>query len=72
MQEMNDILSNVPYNTSKFFISAKAPSGCQFFVPLKEDASDAYAIVQKEKLVKKLEAIDAFYDFNNPLEPLLA
>ena len=70
---MNDILTNVPYNTSKFFISAKSPiSNCRFFVPLKEDATDAYAISQKEKLIEKLAEMDAFYVFDNPTEPLLA
>ncbi len=73
MTDFNDILSNVPNNRSRFFISAKSPiTNCQFSVPLKEDASDAYAQHQKEKLIKKLEAIDARYVFDNPMEPLIA
>jgi hypothetical protein len=73
MQEFNDILTNVPNNRSRFFITAKSPvTNCQFFVPLKEGSSEAYAIHQKEKLIKKLEMIDAVYVCNNPMEPLVA
>jgi hypothetical protein len=73
MKEYNDILTNVPNNRSRFFISAKSPiTNCQFFVPLKEDATEAYAQYQKEKLIRKLEEMDANYVFKNPMEPLLA
>lgn len=70
---MNDILTNVPNNRSRVFITAKSPiTNCQFYVPIKEDASEAFIEHQKEKLKNKLEEIDAQYVYDNPMEPLLA
>jgi hypothetical protein len=70
---MNDILTNVPNNRSQFFISATSPiSNCRFYVPLKEGASDAYALAQKEKLIAKLTEMDEQWAIDNPIEPLLA
>jgi hypothetical protein len=59
---MNDILMDVPFNTSKTFITAVSPiSNCQFYVPIKEGASDAFIEHQKQKLKDKLESIDSFH-----------
>ena len=70
---MNDILTNVPNNRSRLFITAKSPiTNCQFYIPIKENASDAFIITQKQKLRDKLDAIDKQFLFDNPVEPLVA
>ena len=71
---MNDILSDVPFfNTDKVFITAKSKvTNCQFYVPVKKGASEAFILEQKNKLVDELEEIDAVFVYDNPMEPLLA
>lgn len=70
---MNDILTNVPNNRSRTFITAKSPhTNCQFYVPIKEGASEAFEQHQKQKLIDKLAAIDSQFIKDNPIEPLVA